>query len=231
MKIQEAIVLAGGLGTRLQPVIHDVPKPLAPINGIPFLTYLLDSLNQQNITHVVLAVGYMHEKIQQLYNNKYKNIDITYSIEDKALQTGGAIKKALKYTKDKHICICNGDTFFQCDINTLFTKHISLNADISVASKRMKSFNRYGQLITDNDKVIKLEEKKQCADGLINAGVYIINRDLLNMQTQNSFSFEYFLQNNVNNISFIHNTFDRYFIDIGIPEDYKKAEIDFKELF
>ena len=111
----EAIILAGGFGTRLQSVVHDVPKPMAPVADKPFLAYLLDQLDRQGCTHAILAVGYKKEVIQNFFGSNYKGISLSYSVEDKPLLTGGALKKALKQATEDAVLVLNGDTFFDVD--------------------------------------------------------------------------------------------------------------------
>lgn len=228
----EAIILAGGFGTRLQSVVKDVPKPMADINGKPFLEYLLRYLSSYNINSVILSVGYKQNIIKNYFNDKFNNITIKYSCEEEPLGTGGAIKQALKYinpqTKDG-VLIINGDTFFQLDLFKL--QLADKNFDILLSVKKMKDFDRYGTVKIEDTKIIGFTEKKFQKEGYINCGVYIIKKDIFNSVSLNNFSFETFLQNNVDlNITpFISNA--SYFIDIGIPEDYKQSQIDFKEIF
>ena len=116
MNIKEAIILAGGKGTRLKSLVADIPKPLAPINNIPFLTILIRYLKTQGIQRVILSVGYKWELIKNEYGNKFEDIDIYYSIEETPLGTGGGIAKALKMANSKNVLILNGDSFCKIDI-------------------------------------------------------------------------------------------------------------------
>ena len=115
----EAIILAGGLGTRLRSVVSDVPKPMAPVDGEPFLNYILDELNYYNFNHVILCVGYKKEVIMDYYKDSYKNMKISYSIEEESLGTGGAIKKAMSLALDDMVFVLNGDTIFKVDFNRI----------------------------------------------------------------------------------------------------------------
>ncbi|MFX0195930.1 MAG: sugar phosphate nucleotidyltransferase, partial [Candidatus Hodarchaeota archaeon] len=110
--VKETIILAGGSGTRLQKVVQDVPKPMADINGSPFLEYLLCYLNKQEIKKVILSVGYKYRVIQDYFGTEYKDLVLEYSIEKEPLGTGGGIKKALNLVKSDDVYIINGDTFF-----------------------------------------------------------------------------------------------------------------------
>lgn len=225
----EAIILAGGFGTRLAHIVKDVPKPLADINGKPFLCYLFDYLIDNGINKVVLATGYKHEYIENYFSNKYKDIDIIYSREISPLGTGGAIKKALEKCEDDNVFVVNGDTFFNVDLSLMKEKYISLNTNIMIAAKKLKNFDRYGSLTIQNDKIVEFNEKRSLKEGLINGGVYFMNKHLLENIKQEKFSFECdFLEKDTitKNISvFISNG---YFIDIGVPEDYSKAQKELK---
>ena len=123
MKLEEAIILAGGMGTRLKGIISDMPKPLAPINGIPFLTYLIKFLKQEGIKHIVLSVGYRWEMIKEIYGDMFEGIDISYAIEEEPLGTGGGIALALRKTTKEDILILNGDSFIDFDLKTFYDFH------------------------------------------------------------------------------------------------------------
>ena len=219
----EAIVLAGGFGTRLSTVVSDVPKPMAPIKGRPFLEYLLDDLNEKGINRVILAVGYKKEIIKSYFKEKYKNIDIVYSDEDIPLGTGGAIKKALTLAENEEIFIINGDTFFDVNLKEMYQFHKKNSSKLTLAIKGMEKFDRYGSLILEEDRIIKFEEKKYNDKGYINGGIYLINKELLNEKEKESFSFEKEILENENlKIEKYGYKSEGYFIDIGIPEDYYK---------
>ena len=228
---KEAVILAGGLGTRLRTVVKDVPKPMADINGKPFLEYLLNFLNFYRFEKVVLAVGYRREIIQDYFTNRFKNMEIEYSVEEELLGTGGAIKKAIEKTERKHVFIFNGDTFFEVDLNNFLRFHIEKDADVSIALKHMKNFDRYGSINIDKDfRIISFEEKKFKKEGYINGGVYLVNRDFIqSLDIDGKFSFEKdVLERFYKEKKFYGYPSDGYFIDIGVPEDYEKAKRDFK---
>lgn len=231
----EVIILAGGFGTRLQSVVKDVPKPMADINGKPFLEYLLNYLSKYNITDVVLSVGYKQDTIKNYFKTKYHNINLKYSSEEEPLGTGGAIKKATEMLnkKDNKVLVVNGDTFFKADLSQLIKADKTLNSDITLCLKEMVNFDRYGSVKVDNGVITKFEEKKFYKKAYINCGVYVMSKNIFKkIETLDKFSFEEFLETNLSNIkacSYISN--DSYFLDIGIPDDYEKAKIDFKEIF
>ena len=227
--VKEAIVLAGGLGTRLRKVVKDVPKPMADINGKPFLEYLLTFLAKQGIERVILSVGYKYEIIKEYFGKNFLNIEILYSIETRPLGTGGGVKKSLSLVESDDVFIINGDTYFEVDLDKLFSFHKEKEAVLSVALKPMKYFGRYGTVEIDRDgKVIGFKEKKYHDSGLINGGVYVLNREIFqNLKFGDAFSFEKdFLEVYYVQYPFYGMKFERYFIDIGIPEDYKKFKGD-----
>lgn len=224
----EAIILAGGFGTRLAHIVNDVPKPMAPVAGQPFLKYVMDDLIKKGITKTVMAVGYKKEKIMDYFGQKYKGCKVIYSEEDEPLFTGGAIKKALKKCQDENIFIVNGDTFFDVNLLDMLDNHRKNNSELTIATKRMKNFDRYGTIIEDNGKIINFIEKKKQINGIINGGIYLIQKDLLLTFQNEKFSFETeFMEKKVNVLKIYSYLSTGYFIDIGIPEDYLKAQLDF----
>lgn len=233
MKIEEAIILAGGMGTRLKGVIKDMPKPLAPINAKPFLTYIIKNLKVQGIKHIVLSVGYRWEMIKQIYGDIYEGIKISYAIEEKPLGTGGGIALALQLTKQDDILILNGDSFIDFDIRSFYHFHIREKAALSLVLKEMIGFDRYGTVKAIGNKIIEFNEKSYTEKGLINAGAYILKRNIFEgLSLGERFSFEKdYLEKEVEKGMFYGFRTSGYFIDIGIPEDYNKAQIDFKEIW
>ncbi|EAH4473887.1 MULTISPECIES: D-glycero-D-manno-heptose 1-phosphate guanosyltransferase [Campylobacter] len=221
----QAIVLAGGLGTRLRSVVQDLPKPMAPINGKPFLAFVLEHLKKQEITEIILSVSYKYELIQEYFKDEFHGMKIHYNIEKELLGTGGAIKDALKLVKNE-VYVVNGDTFFDIDL-----KKLVLNGSkICIALKQMQNFDRYGTVNVDEQGIVtSFEEKVFKKQGLINGGVYLLKKDIFDeFSLEKKFSFEEFLQENYKSLKIQTQIFDDYFIDIGIPEDYKEfIEINF----
>jgi len=228
----EAIILAGGLGTRLRSVVSDLPKCMAPVAGQPFLYYLLKYLGTCHFTHIILSVGYKHEIIEDYISKNNWPFSISYSIENEPLGTGGAIKFAMTKANEDQVLIMNGDTFFEVDLEAYYRFHSQKKADISLALKPLSDFDRYGTVETDkNDKICAFLEKQPCQKGKINGGIYLINRNssLLNIG-KDTFSFETdVLQKCTTNSTIYGFSSSGYFIDIGIPEDFAQANIDFKE--
>lgn len=228
----EAVILAGGFGTRLQKVVHNVPKPMASVAGKPFLSYLLDQLDRQGCTHAVLAVGYKREVIQNYFGSGYKRISLSYSVEDKPLLTGGALKKALQMVTEDAALVLNGDTFFGVDFSKMMDFHYRTPSDATLAVKELHDFSRYGTVHFDDDyRINKFVEKKACPKGFINGGVYVLNHNLFGDIPQDKFMMEKdFLEKYVASKVFSAFPCDSYFIDIGIPEDYEKANKEFYRL-
>lgn len=224
----EAIILAGGFGTRLSHIVTDVPKPMALVAGKPFLEYILEVLSQNGITKVVMAVGYKSEVIINHFGTKYKNIAIRYSVESKPLFTGGAIKLALKSCLDDDVFIINGDTFFNVDLMQLKEFHKLNKADLTISTKLMRQFERYGTIESFELKITTFREKCRVDEGWINGGIYLIKRDLLESISDEVFSFETdFMEKKTEQLNIFEFKSSAYFIDIGIPEDYYKAQNDF----
>lgn len=228
--IREAIVLAGGFGTRLQTVVKEVPKPMAPVAGKPFLQYILDYLITHKVAHVVLAVGYLRETIIDYFGDNYQSLSITYAVEENPLGTGGGILNACNQIKGDNVFVINGDTFFDVDLVELSAFHESNNALLTVALKKMEKFDRYGTVETDNEgRIIGFLEKKYLDEGLINGGIYCLNKHIFHPELPAAFSFEKeILEKEIVNRKIYGLRSEGYFIDIGIPEDYARAQDDFK---
>lgn len=226
--IREAIVLAGGFGTRLQSVVSDVPKPMAPVAGKPFLNYILDYLLANKIERVVLSVGHMAQKIIDIYGAQYNELEILYSVEESPLGTGGAIKKSLGLLNGASVLILNGDSFFGLDIELMYQTHIDKKADVTFGLKEMHDFDRYGsiRLNEETKQVLSFNEKEKLDVGLINSGVYIFRSTVFeNLELPEKFSLEEdFFKLQTEKMNFIGHVCAAYFVDIGIPEDYKKAQ-------
>ncbi len=230
----ECIVLAGGLGTRLRGVIGDAPKCMAPVNDKPFLHYLFDVLEQQGCTRVILSLGYRHEVPLEWLDTQQRSFAIDHVIETEPLGTGGGISLALGKAQDADVAVLNGDTMFIVQLNDMFMFHKQQQSVTTLALKQMINFDRYGVVKTDERSIITaFEEKKQYDSGLINGGVYVINKEALYAkQLPQKYSFEKdYLEAFVNEGKFYGYESQGYFIDIGIPVDYEQAHADFKTLF
>jgi len=231
----ECIVLAGGLGTRLRGAIgEDTPKCMAPVNGLPFLHYIFEYITTQQCDRVILSLGHKHEVILDWLTTEQRPFAVDYVLEQEPLGTGGGIQLALLQAKGEHIAVLNGDTMFRVSLKDQMDLHASKNAETTLALKEMHNFNRYGVINADTgNRIISFEEKQQRDTGLINGGVYIINRNaFLSRALPEKFSFEKdYLEAFVTERQFYAYTSDSYFIDIGIPQDYEHAQQDFKKIF
>jgi D-glycero-alpha-D-manno-heptose 1-phosphate guanylyltransferase len=229
---ETALILAGGFGTRLRQVIKDVPKPMAPINGLPFLHFQLLYLKRQGITRVVFLTGYLASKISAYFGNDFNGLKITYSHEDTPLGTGGAIKKAMGHVTENSCFVLNGDSFFDVDLADLADRHTKLHFSASLALRTVENAGRYGQVTTDNNhRITGFHEKSDVeVPGLINGGVYMINKNKF-IETTSSldvFSIEKdFFERSCEDIPMGGFVYNGYFIDIGVPADYEKAQHDF----
>ena len=226
IKIREAIVLAGGLGTRLRSEIGESPKPLAPINGEPFLTHVFKYLQKNGINKVVLSVGYKWELIKKEYGDKWRDIEIKYAVEKERLGTGGAIKLAMADINSENFYVLNGDTLFDVNLLTLETLHFNNNAECTLALKDLYRVSRYGSVELKDDKISAFREKEYRERAIINGGIYCLNKSILiQFPKADIFSFESdYLEKNTAKKSIFGKLFSEYFIDIGVPEDYKAFE-------
>ena len=224
----EAIILAGGLGTRLKSVVSDLPKPMASINGKPFLEYLLTFLQKNGVDRVILSVGYMQEAIIKYFGSKYNKIDIIYARELAPLGTGGAVRNALQYCEQENVIILNGDTFFNVNINALMMAHCASSSVITLAIKRLDVNDRYGSVKIKDGIITSFGERGD----LINGGIYIVNKNIEKFFDNALFSFENdFLKQKIADIKPFAFVGDDYFIDIGIPIDYERAQKELNDYF
>ncbi len=230
----DIIILAGGFGTRLQSIVKDVPKPMAPIADRPFLKWLLEYLAPYNPSQFILSTGYKHEVIEDYFGNNFQDIPIVYSIETEPLGTGGAIKKAMTFVNTDNALVLNGDTFFGINHSDLFAFHLQQNSIFTMALKPMETPTRYGTVTCFENRILQFNEKDEnCIYGLINTGVYLLSKNVTgHFPLDEKFSFEKdFLELKTDSINMLGYSSESYFIDIGIPEDFQKANNEFPELF
>jgi len=233
MAITEAIILAGGLGTRLRQAVPDLPKCMAPVNGKPFLTYVINHLYAQGIRHFIFSLGYKSEAIVEFLAKSFPHLLCKTCIEDEPLGTGGAVKEALSLAKEKSVLVTNGDTLFKVDLTKIDTFHTLSGANCSLSLKPMENFDRYGVVEIDSDCLIKsFSEKRHYESGLINGGVYALHREkFLDEKLPEKFSFESdYLEKYFSKRRMFGIVQDAYFIDIGIPEDYERAQTELSEM-
>ena len=221
----EAIILAGGFGTRLKSVVADLPKPMAPINGRPFLAFLLDSLQEKGFTRIILSVGYRSAAIRDYFGSSYRGMAITYAVESSPLGTGGAIALAMKLAKQEAIFVFNGDTYLEIDAVALLACWQKTQLPMIVV-RHVPDAGRYGRVESDHGRITSFHEKGEAVEGLINAGCYILPKTVFDdFELPVAFSFETdYLPHALQHGSLMACPCDGLFIDIGIPEDYSKAQ-------
>lgn len=230
--IKEVVILAGGLGTRLAETVPGLPKAMAPINGRPFLEYVLDYLELYGVKKVILATGYLHKAIDAHFGNKYKYINLTYSHEEEPLGTGGAILQAMNLVEGKMAIVMNGDTMFRVNLGKLYDFQLIKNSNLTLVVREVKDALRYGTVEFDETgRVTAFREKgEKGGPAFINGGVYVIRKDfLLSFDLPRKFSIErdFFEKIYLDHPIYAHRCY-QYFLDIGIPEDYERAQKDFR---
>lgn len=225
--MKQAIVLAGGFGTRLRSVVSDVPKPMAMVAGRPFLELLLANLARNGFDKIVLSVGYLSDVISAHFGADYHGIPLAYAVESTPLGTGGAIRAALALCSSDHVHVFNGDTYLGLDTAATDKAWDRRRVPIIVAL-RVDDTSRYGKLETDADgRILRFLEKDASGGaGLINAGCYVLPKTIVSeFPAAEHFSFETgYLRDAVTKREFFGLETDAEFIDIGTPEDYVRAQ-------
>lgn len=223
-----AIVLCGGLGTRLGFLTKDMPKPLLDVAGRPFIGHVLDRLTQAGITCVVLAVGFQWQKIRDYIGNDWNGVPVHYSVEFEALGTGGAIKQALTSFSIQEALIVNGDTLFDINIAKFLELSIDTNALACIALRKVEDCSRYGRVtVNAKGRILSFGEKGHKGAGLINGGIYYLRSKSLEGFLIRAFSFEKeYLYKKHSYEHIFGMSFDDYFIDIGIPLDLERAQTE-----
>ncbi len=227
----EAIVLAGGLGTRLQKIVPDLPKPMAPIAGRPFLEILLTSLASKGFHRAVLSLGYMAETIVAHFGNSFADMELIYEIERSPLGTGGAVRQALVRCKSDHAFVFNGDTYLDVEtskIESLWDK----NGNPIIVVREVEDTLRFGRVEMQNSKIYAFHEKGVSGPGLINTGCYVMPRHVLDdfpLGQPFSLEREFFIKY-LRRVRFDGFITHGRFIDIGVPEDYAFAQTELARL-
>jgi len=231
--MNEAVILAGGRGIRLRKSISDLPKSMAPVNGRPFLEYLMDYLITQEITSFILSVGFKREVIIDHFGESYRDIPVEYAEELEPMGTGGGIRLALWKVKGSRAFAMNGDSLFRVDMQQMMDQHVHKNADMTIALRELNDTGRYGRVTIGQDRRILgfSEKEEKVGKGYINGGVYILEKKILmEPEFRGRFSIEKdcFEQcyPDTKMFGFLS---QGYFLDIGIPEDYQKAQDEFKQ--
>jgi D-glycero-alpha-D-manno-heptose 1-phosphate guanylyltransferase len=225
--LKEAIILAGGLGTRLRDTVPDLPKCMAPVAGRPFLFYVINYLRSQGIEKFIFSLGYKHAIIEEYLQANFSTVTYQCVIEEEPLGTGGAIQLALSKATEENIVIANGDTLFKATLANAVHFHIHNNAECTLLLKPMKNFDRYGVVELTKDQLVNnFKEKQFYKDGTINGGLYILNvNKFLDEEFPGKFSFEKNYLESLYKERRIYGLIrDEYFIDIGIPEDFNRAQ-------
>jgi D-glycero-alpha-D-manno-heptose 1-phosphate guanylyltransferase len=226
---REMLILAGGFGTRLRSIVNEVPKPMAPVSGRPFLEFLLDYWIDQGVSHFVLSVGHKGNLIKDHFGTSYKNAAVSYVHETTSLGTGGAIKYALEMIKwsSDYILLANGDTWFEADLSKLVNATRQLGKPVTIVLTHIEKNDRYGGVTIDEGGLVTafgVEKKKNC---LINVGCYLLDRhefyDVCSAYPP-KFSFEENFLIPLATKNLVASSVQKFpFLDIGIPADYHKA--------
>ncbi len=228
--MKNAIILAGGLGTRLAGTVADTQKVMAPVGGCPFLVYLLKDLKNKGFRKVILAVSYKYEQLESYFGKSFLGLEIIYSVENEPLGTGGAIKQALRYSENDEAAVINGDTYFDVNFDELYALYKKTGAKAVLAAKEMPDCTRHSTLIIAEDgRITDFTEKKPNKKGYINGGVYIVSKSAFDGIKENRFSFEKEILEKEKNLYALK--CDGYFIDMGIPEAYFRANTEIPLLF
>lgn len=228
----EAIVLAGGLGTRLKDKLRGLPKPMAPVAGRPFLEFLLHQLARAGCARAILSVGYLHEKIEEHFGRGWRGMTLEYAVESEPLGTGGAIRAALEWATDESVLVLNGDTYLQADYAAMMRFHAEQAAELTIAVVGQPDVARYGGVVMEGDRIVAFAEKGRAGPGWINAGAYAVYRDLeWPRGLPAKFSFETdFLAPEIRRLRPAAYRVEGFFLDIGIPEDLDRAQTELKAL-
>lgn len=227
----EAIILAGGLGTRLRPILADIPKPMAPIAGQPFMEIILSMLAKKGFKRIVLAVGYQAEKIIAYFGARYHDVELIYEVESTPLGTGGAIRSGLRHCLSDHIYVLNGDTYLELNIAQIESLWKAIVNPIIVL-REVTNTSRFGRVELVGQRITGFHEKGLAGAGLINAGCYVLPRSIDKLfPTTPAFSIERdFFMKQIGNIPLYGFIAEGAFIDIGTPEDYFLAQTEIAKL-
>lgn len=225
----EALILAGGLGTRLREAVPDLPKPMAPIRNRPFLEHQMDYWIGQGVTRFILSVGYKHGLIEAHFGSAYRQCPVVYAREDSPLGTGGGLLLGLSQAQGDSVLVLNGDTFFEVNLTQMRVRHDTSQADITVALRRIAHNDRYGEVALDvQGNVATFSAAASGGEGIINGGVYLVRPAALlglgyapgDKVALEQDLFPCLLNTGKRVAGFVSDT---NFIDIGIPDDYYRA--------
>ena len=226
----KVIVLAGGFGSRLKHLVPDLPKPMAPVGGRPFLEYMLERLVEAGLNEIILSVGYRADVIRDHFGASWRGASITYAQEQVPLGTGGAIANAAKYAPRQDVLVLNGDAFLDLDFKALldWRRDRGRASPLSMVLRQVEEVDRYGAVRCEDGVVVGYAEKGGSGPGLINAGVYILDPDVFQRFGLTApFSFETeILQARATQLRPTAFITDAYFIDIGVDQDFRRAQTE-----
>lgn len=229
----QAVLLAGGLGTRLKSVVSDRPKPMALIDGRPFMEYVVRDLLKDGIDHIIFAVGYKGGMVEEYFKDGSEfGFKALYSYEEELLGTAGAIKLAGRLAEDHQLLVINADTFYRVDYRRLAQVKEEQGLDLALVLRQVEDVSRYGEVILEHNRLIGFNEKSsEARPGTINGGVYLIERSLLDEIPDGRVSLEQEMipgwmgeEKRLGGM-----VGEGYFMDIGIPEDYYQFEQDVRK--
>lgn len=220
-------ILAGGHGTRLRPVVHQIPKVIAPMNGVPFLNYVLDSLIAQGGKDALLCIGYGGEQVQACYGDTYRSLNLAYSIEKEPLGTAGALRHCLSKVHSEDVLVSNGDTFCTANLNLFLSWYQKKQTSAAIMLAHKKDVSRFGSVETDAaGRVIQFHEKAgKTGGGYVSTGIYLLHRGIVeSIPERKAVSMEYeVLPQLIGNGLWGYKT-KSTFIDIGTPQSYRRAQ-------
>lgn len=225
-RVRQAVILAGGFGTRLQSVLRDVPKPLAPVRGLPFIHYILRWLEENGVQRVIASTGYLADKMEAGFRSYLGDLEMTFLREDSPLGTGGALYRSLREAGTGGVFALNGDTYFPADLNKFQREAERLASPLAIALRRVPDVSRYGAVDLDRGRIVAVNEKGRGGPGLVNAGLYFLPADLWrSMPMPDVFSWETdVLQPKAGILGAAGVELEAPFLDIGTPESYAEAE-------
>lgn len=228
----DAVILAGGFGTRLRSVVSDVPKVLAPVNGRPFLDILIDRLRQSGrVSRIALALGYMADRVIEHYRGHPLGSDLRFFVEEQPLGTGGAAHAAGAMTTSTDVFVLNGDSYIDIDVGGMLAAHVGMSDRVTIALRQVEDTSRYGRVDVDEGGRVErfLEKSQATGPGWINAGVYVFRRSILDSLPPGTLSMEHDVFPELCTQRRLYGFFyDGKFIDIGVPESYFAATEFFK---
>jgi D-glycero-alpha-D-manno-heptose 1-phosphate guanylyltransferase len=227
-----ALVLAGGLGTRLKQVLPDLPKPMAPVAGRPFLEHVLDRLIRGGVRQIILSLGHRAEVIRSHFGTRYRDAELRCVVEAAPLGTGGAIVHALRGEPDVPFIVLNGDTLLDADFQALVEWYRAEPEPLAMVVRNVSDASRYGTVLVSEGRVTRFSVRGPSTTGLVNAGVYVLRSAVFRDRTlPEVFSFEAdFLERHCETLRPRVWLCDSYFIDIGVPEDLARAQRELRTM-